>query len=79
VAQERAISASAQSPAIAIAPERNPVEHLWDELREKAFYKRVFDSLDALEDHLEHALRALENDPARVYSITAWSWIVNAL
>jgi hypothetical protein len=49
------------------------------EWREKAFHNRVFDSLDALEDHLEHALRDLENDPARVYSNTAWSWIVNAL
>lgn len=61
------------------APELNPVEHLWDELREKSFHNRVFDSLDALEDHLEQALRDLENDPARVSSITAWSWIVNAL
>ncbi|HYE35556.1 IS630 family transposase [Methylocaldum sp.] len=61
------------------APELNPVEHLWDELREKSFHNRVFDSLNALEDHLEHTLRDLENDPARVYSITAWSWIVNAL
>ena len=61
------------------APELNPVEHLWDELREKSFHNRVFDSLDALEDHLEQALRDLENDPARVSSITAWSSIVNAL
>lgn len=61
------------------APELNPVKHLWDELREKSFHNRVFDSLNALEDHLEHTLRDLENAPARVYSITAWSWIVNAL
>jgi transposase len=61
------------------APELNPVEHLWDELREKSFHNRVFDSLDALEDHLEHALRNLEKDPARVHSITGWSWIINAL
>jgi transposase len=61
------------------APELNPVEPLWDELREKSFHNRMFDRLDALEDHLEPALRALENDPACVYSITAWSWIVNAL
>jgi transposase len=61
------------------APELNPVEHLWDELRETSFHNRVFDSLDALEDHLEQALRDLENDPARVSSITAWSSIVNAL
>ena len=38
------------------APELNPVEHIWDELREKYFHNRVFDSIDALEDHLENAL-----------------------
>jgi transposase len=32
------------------APELNPVEHVWDELREKYFHNRGFDSLDALED-----------------------------
>lgn len=30
------------------APELNPVEHLWDELREKSFGNIVFDSFDAL-------------------------------
>ncbi len=30
------------------APELNPVEHLWDELREKSFHNRVFKSIDAL-------------------------------
>jgi transposase len=61
------------------APELNPVEHLWDDLREKDFHNLVFDSLDALEDHLEAALRAMENDHDRVHSIVAWPWIVNAL
>jgi len=41
-------------------PELNPEEHLWDELREKHFHNRVFDSIDALEDHLVDALRAME-------------------
>ena len=45
------------------APELNPVEHVWDELREKRFHNRVFDSLDALEDHLEIALRDFEMPP----------------
>lgn len=61
------------------APELNPVEHLWDELREKAFHNRVFDSMDALEDHLEASLRTLENDHDRVRSIVAWPWIINLL
>jgi len=61
------------------SPELNPVEHLWDELREKAFHNRVFNSIDALEDHLEVNLRALENDRARVHSIVAWPWIIDSL
>jgi transposase len=61
------------------SPALNPVEHLWDDLREKAFHNVVFDSIDALEDHLEEALRNLENDQARIYSIVAWPWIINAL
>lgn len=42
------------------APELNPVEHLWDELREKHFHNRVFNSLDALEDHLVTVIRTTE-------------------
>lgn len=61
------------------SPELNPVEHLWDDLREKHFHNRVFDSLDALEDQLVDALLAYENDPARVHSLSAWDWIINAL
>ncbi len=61
------------------APELNPVEHIWDELREKAFGNLVFNSLDALESHLDEALRTLEHDNPRVHSIVAWPWIINSL
>ena len=61
------------------APELNPVEHVWDELREKKFHNHVFDSLDALEDHLETALRDFEQDHSRIRSIVSWSWIISAL
>jgi hypothetical protein len=61
------------------APELNPVEHIWDELREKHFHNRVFDSLDALENHLVTALLAYENNAQCVASITGWQWIINAL
>jgi len=60
------------------APELNPVEHLWDELREKFFHNRVFKSLDALEDHLMLALRTLEEAPNTVRSIVSWPWIMDA-
>jgi len=61
------------------SPELNPVEHLWDDLREKSFHNVVFNSIDALEDHLEEALRNIENDQDRIRSIVAWPWIINAL
>ncbi len=61
------------------SPELNPVEHLWDELREKSFHNRVFDSLDALENNLEAALRDMEKDRECVQSIVAWPWIINSL
>ncbi|KAG0164979.1 hypothetical protein DFQ30_009113 [Apophysomyces sp. BC1015] len=47
------------------APERNPVEHFWDELREKCFHNLVFDSLRALEEHLEFSLRQFEQERLR--------------
>jgi transposase len=51
------------------APELNPIEHVWDELREKFFHNRVFQSLDALEDHLALTLKTLEESSAQVGSI----------
>lgn len=61
------------------SPELNPVEHLWDELREKYFHNQVFDSLDALEDQLVAGLCNLESDHLRVKSICSWDWIINAI
>ena len=61
------------------APELNPIEHVWDELREKFFHNRVFKSLDALEDHLVFALGNLEENPSKVASIVSWSWIMAAI
>lgn len=61
------------------SPELNPVENLWDELREKSFGNLVFDSMQSLEDHLEVALRNFELDTARVRSIVSWPWIINSL
>lgn len=57
------------------APELNPVEHLWDDLREKSFRNRVLDSIDSLEAHLEQALADFEKPPKRTRGITGWPWI----
>ena len=61
------------------APELNPIEHVWDELREKYFHNRAFKSLDALEDHLMMALQLSEANPDTLRSIVAWPWITEAL
>lgn len=61
------------------APELNPVEHLWDELREKCFHNKVFASIGALEDDLAVGLLAMENTPEVIKSITNWPWIIDVL
>lgn len=52
------------------APELNPVEHIWDKLREKCFHNKVFNSIGALVDHLAMGLLAMENSPAVIKTIT---------
>jgi hypothetical protein len=52
------------------SPELNPVEHLWDELREKAMTNKGFKSLDQVEEALCREIRALESDPERIRSMT---------
>jgi transposase len=32
------------------SPELNPVEHIRDDLREKAFHNRIFDSIETLDN-----------------------------
>ena len=59
------------------SPQLNPVEHLWDEMREKWFPNRVFRTLDAVEDTLMEALVTLENNPSRVRSLTDFDWIIS--
>ena len=53
----------------------NPVEHVWDAVREKWFANRVFASLKAVEEQLITALKTWEEDSARVASLTGFEWI----
>ena len=39
----------------------------------------AFGSLDALDDHLEHALNIMESNHTKIKSIVHWPWILNAL
>ncbi len=57
-------------PQPAHSPELNPVEHIWEELREKHVHNRAFPSLDAVEETLSVGLNQLDHDPERVRSMT---------
>ena len=59
------------------SPELNPAEHLWECIRENWFANKTFNSLDAVENTLVEELASLENDAARVQSLTGFHWIVN--
>jgi hypothetical protein len=61
------------------SPELNPVEYLWDDIREKDFPNRAFDTIESLEVNLMYSLARLEQNGERVKSITGWDWIVNAI
>jgi DDE superfamily endonuclease len=53
----------------AYSPEVNPVEQLWEELREKYLHNRVFPSLEELIDVLCQALTELTADKERLRSM----------
>ena len=59
------------------SPELNPQEHVWDELREKEFPNRVFESMDAVVGQLEAGLPRLAGNTQALRSLTAWPWIVS--
>lgn len=59
------------------SPELNPVEHLWEALREDCFANTVFPDLDAVEGALEAGLIALESDLPRVQRMAGFNWIVS--
>jgi hypothetical protein len=63
-------------PLPAYSPELNPQEHIGDEVREKEFPNRVFDSLDGVKKQLRSGLARLKRDRKRIKSITQWPWIV---
>lgn len=60
------------------SPELNPAERLWDELREKEFANRVFDSLGAAIAQAARGLKRLENSPEALQSLTGWDWILSS-
>ena len=61
------------------SPELNPVEHLWDEMREKWFHNETFDSMDSVEERIIQSLNVLENDQKLIQSISGFPWIMQCL
>lgn len=60
-------------------PELNPIEMIWDEVREKGFRNEIFKCLDAVIDRLCMTVKDLAEDVQRVASITHRKWIIDAL
>ena len=56
-------------PLLPHSPQLNPVENIWDEVREKGFHNEVFNSLLLVEDRLYDTLADLEYSPSRVQRI----------
>ena len=54
----------------AYSPELNPVEHVWEELREKQLANRALPTLDDVIDKVCDGLNQLEADPERLRSMT---------
>ncbi|TME07427.1 MAG: hypothetical protein E6I80_11640 [Chloroflexi bacterium] len=54
----------------AYSPELNPVEHIWEELREKQLANLALSSLDEVIDKVCDGLNQLEADPERLRSLT---------
>jgi hypothetical protein len=61
------------------SPELNPMENLWEDLREKSFHNKIFKDLDEMEQHLLGALYEMEASPERTQSISNWHWILDAI
>jgi DDE superfamily endonuclease len=57
------------------APELNPQEHVWDELREKEFPNRVYADMASVRAQLEAGLPRLAGERKALRSLTAWPWI----
>ena len=63
-------------PLLPYTPELNPIEMIWEEIREKFFKNELFKTLNDVTDRLSNGLLSLMDDCKRVKSITGWNWIL---
>jgi putative transposase len=66
-------------PLLPYTPELNPIEQIWDEIREKGFCNEVFATLNHVVDRLCSTVASLADMPDRVASITHRQWLNDAL
>ncbi len=59
------------------SPELNPAEHIWDEVREKEFYNKAFQTLDEVEDSICVGLNQLNGNPEKLRSMTSFPYLSN--
>lgn len=64
-------------PLLPYSPELNPVENIWDEVREKGFFNEIFKCMKDVETRLCDILHDLETDDKRVKGIMGWKWILS--
>lgn len=57
------------------SPELNPVEHLWEHIREKYFWNRSWKSLGDLEEALSKALVEVSHAKDIVRSFSSFHWL----
>ena len=58
------------------SPQLNPIENIWEEIREKWFSNKVFRDFDSVIDTLAEALLSLGNYTKRVHKIAGFKWII---
>ena len=56
------------------APELNPVENIWQFMRDNWLSNRVFQSYEDILDHCCHAWNKLVDQPDRIFSIGMREW-----
>lgn len=66
-------------PLPGYSPQLNPQENVWDEIREKNFPNRVYESMEAVRAKLAEGLAEFAAATAAVISLTAWPWIKKIL
>ena len=61
-------------PLPAKCPELNPVENIWQFMRENWLYNRIFHSYEEIVDHCCDAWNKLIGQPERIMSIGCRQW-----